>query len=673
MIKTTASNVTFKEIGHEVGIEAPTSPVPFSDPSIQFLATRGSDITTVVGSSTAGATDGTGTQATCTSIKRLCRSTDNANLIYFTDGHAVRSFNAQTYVVTTIAGSVTTAGYVNGPGGTARFNNPQGLTMDNSGNIYVCDYSNFRIRKIVAATGDVSLFAGTGAIGNTNSTIATSATFTSPKDIVYASVTRAGTTINYLFIADYYPRWITLSGTNAVSSLTTIFPQNTITKNDHPFSPYIFFNTSGGGIYYLDPYNGLSSYTHYGGTTGGNRYQFDGPFNSNDSAGRPSGDFGSIQDMKFTSLSDGSVLYVYSYNDTLGSGLGNGSIHQVTNAGIRLVAGRNGDNDKSNATGAQVSDTSAYNIGLIGATGGILNLPGTPNKLYVADSTSIKVLTVYKNTDISVRKCLGLSYNDPDIRFWYSAGSYTVTVPADCTKATMWAVGGGGGGVRGGLNTTMTAYGGGGGGVYSTWTGTVTPGVTLSVVVGAGGAISSTAGGTGGSGGTSYVFPQGSPPGTLYASAAGGTGGSGANGGSCGVVAGGIGGSAASPLWRRGGGGAGFRSAGVTPTSAALGIGGAGKKTPGSETNNFPKSFFVSAGGGGGSTYDQTYASTGGYDVTDIVDYSYTRKINSGINTAFSIGFGGSGGWSRGTVTVPVARADGTAGSAGAVCILFHN
>ncbi len=81
--------------------------------------------------------------------------------------------------VSLFAGS--TLGYINGIGGAAQFNQPNGICTDPSGNIYVADLMNHRIRKI-DAVGNVTLFAGTGVAGFANG-LAASAQFNQPAGV----------------------------------------------------------------------------------------------------------------------------------------------------------------------------------------------------------------------------------------------------------------------------------------------------------------------------------------------------------------------------------------------------------------------------------------------------------------------------------------------------------
>jgi hypothetical protein len=71
-----------------------------------------------------------------------------------------------TGIITTVAGSAT-AGY-SGDGGQAilaELMNPEGVTVDASGNIHIADTDNSRIRMVTKSTGIISLVAGTGEYG----------------------------------------------------------------------------------------------------------------------------------------------------------------------------------------------------------------------------------------------------------------------------------------------------------------------------------------------------------------------------------------------------------------------------------------------------------------------------------------------------------------------------
>ena len=76
------------------------------------------------------------------------RISSTGDLYVACEGHNIRRIDMQNNMVYTIAGTGT-AGFVNGQGKGASFNQPQELAVDKNGNIYVSDKNNNAVRKII--------------------------------------------------------------------------------------------------------------------------------------------------------------------------------------------------------------------------------------------------------------------------------------------------------------------------------------------------------------------------------------------------------------------------------------------------------------------------------------------------------------------------------------------
>jgi sugar lactone lactonase YvrE len=117
-------------------------------------------INTYVGNGTQGYADGPVGQAIVAEATGI--SYDQQGNLYFADfaGHRVRKITSGT--VTTLAGTGT-AGYGGdgGPGTSAQLNHPCGLWIDPQGNVYFTDRDNHRVRKI-DLNGTITTVAGIG-------------------------------------------------------------------------------------------------------------------------------------------------------------------------------------------------------------------------------------------------------------------------------------------------------------------------------------------------------------------------------------------------------------------------------------------------------------------------------------------------------------------------------
>jgi DNA-binding beta-propeller fold protein YncE len=128
---------------------------------IRILAGNGSGVTTLAGmAGAAGHADGLGNAARFNEPGGL--AFDSVGDLYVADwnNHVIRRVTPDG-TVETIAGSPGEPGAADGAGAQARFHHPNGLAVDGNDDVYVCDFSTHRVRKIQWSTGVVTTVAGT--------------------------------------------------------------------------------------------------------------------------------------------------------------------------------------------------------------------------------------------------------------------------------------------------------------------------------------------------------------------------------------------------------------------------------------------------------------------------------------------------------------------------------
>jgi streptogramin lyase len=146
--------------------------------------TPAGDVTTFAGSGTAGFADGTGTAASFNQPFGI--ALDAAGNLYVADGlnNRIRRITPDG-VVTTLAGSGA-IGAADGPGGSASFAAPFGVAVGGDGNLYVADSGNSLLRRVTPA-GVVSTLAGQPGVMGSQDGIGAAATLTQPYSLAMAA------------------------------------------------------------------------------------------------------------------------------------------------------------------------------------------------------------------------------------------------------------------------------------------------------------------------------------------------------------------------------------------------------------------------------------------------------------------------------------------------------
>ncbi len=175
-VKDAAGNALSSQYDNSTGFTTASSGTLMGG-SIQGIELSLSTAVTTLAGSSSGSTDATGTSASFDNPMGI--TTDGTNL-YVADygNHRIRKIVIDNGTVTTLAGS--SSGSTDATGTSASFDNPMGITTDGT-NLYVADNGNDRIRIIVIDNGTVTTLAGSSQ-GSTDAT-GTSASFNNPHGI----------------------------------------------------------------------------------------------------------------------------------------------------------------------------------------------------------------------------------------------------------------------------------------------------------------------------------------------------------------------------------------------------------------------------------------------------------------------------------------------------------
>ena len=295
--------------------------------------------------------DGTGSAARFNAPNQVAVDSSGNTYVADTNNNTIRKITPSG-VVTTFAGAPGPGGSVDGTGAAARFNFPAGVAVDSNGNIYVADAINQTIRKITPS-GVVSTFAGSaGSIGSANGT-GSAARFHEPFGVATDSS-------GNVYVADTFNNTIrkitpgavvtTLAGSAGNSGST-----DGTGSNARFNSPYGLTVDSGGNVFVADTNN----HTIRKVTSAGAVTTFAG------SAGNSGTANGTLINARFASPEG---ITIDTNNNLYVADTGNSTIRMIGGGVVTTLAGSPGSTGGSDGTGSAAQFN--FPVGVAAGTSG---------------------------------------------------------------------------------------------------------------------------------------------------------------------------------------------------------------------------------------------------------------------------------------------------------------
>ena len=174
-----------------------------------------------------------------------------------TNNHRVRMVNTTTSIITTVAGTGTLGSL--GDGGiatSAQLNTPKGVATDQSGNVIISDSGNFKIRYILRETGIISTIAGirnTAILFSGEGVDALTAVFNNPTGVsvdITGNVYIADTTNYRIRRVTWLTKIITTIGGNGINGYNG---ENLPATSSYISDVYHLSVDTFGGVYFAEP------------------------------------------------------------------------------------------------------------------------------------------------------------------------------------------------------------------------------------------------------------------------------------------------------------------------------------------------------------------------------------------------------------------------------------